>query len=331
MSQWEEDQSLRDFVSSLGDTAVDLEPIGQQTREEQEQEEAEEAAKAKKKRIILISGIAVLVLAIIIAVAVWLSNRGDLSSDYEKAHAEYEQLREEAQEKLADAEILAEECRVAIDNTANCNDLDEAIIDVEDKSQEIPEASPSSEEIENLKQATKDLRQSLEELDSIYTRVEEEMGESVGVYLQELIEQGQQSSASAHSLLNQYQGALETASDGDELRTLLKRLDSEIETAQSLLTDSSTGTLVSGTKPTEARDVAKTLKQLIEDVDDESDAVRQSHQNFLNNLAQQSRPTNNAPTPESLPTPTDTSTANEGGEDTGDDSGNNPRPLNGGN
>ena len=55
MSEWE-DQSLRDFVSSLGDTAVDLEPIGQKTREEQEQEEAEEAAKAKKKRIILISG-----------------------------------------------------------------------------------------------------------------------------------------------------------------------------------------------------------------------------------------------------------------------------------
>lgn len=330
MSEWE-DQSLRDFVSSLGDTAVDLEPIGQKIHEEQEQAEAEEAAKAKKKRIILISGIVVLVLAIIVGTALWLSHRGSLSDEYEAARTEYEQLREEALDKLEDAEMLAEECRVSIDNTSDCDDLDAAIVDVEEKSLEIPVASPSATEVEKLKKATEDLHKSLEELDSIYTRVEEEMGESAGVHLQELIDEAEQSSASAHALLSQSQGALDNASDANELKTLVERLDSTIETAQSLLTDNSSGTLVSGTKPTEARDVAKSLRRLIDDVADASDTVRQSHQNFLNNQAQQSQSNeSNAPAPAPSPTASDASTTNENSEDTGDNSGDNSQSSNNG-
>lgn len=316
-------QSLRDFVTSLGDTAVDLEPIGAQARGENE----ESTDNKKKKRIIIIASLAVLVIAVAIAVAAWLSHKGGLSEDYEKARAEYEQVREEALESLADAEMLAEDCRIVIDNAGDCTALDAAISDVEEKSLEIPVTSPSTEAIEELNKATEDLRQSLAELDTVCTRVEDEMGDSIGLNLQELITEGKQVSASASALLRQYQGALETETDGDELKRLLERLDSTIETAQSFLEDDVTGKLAPSIKPSEARDVAKSLRQLIDDVTEESGALSNSHQAYLNNQAKEENNRNNenvAPNPSSSESAEPSTNPSDDSEEGNSESGDNP-------
>ncbi|MBR5951294.1 MAG: hypothetical protein IKZ87_07670 [Actinomycetaceae bacterium] len=282
MNQWDEDQSLRDFVDSLSDTAVDLEPVGPpKTVEELEQEQADEAAKAKKKRIALIAGIVVLLLIAGISTALWLSNRSAVADDYAKARAEYEQLREQAQEKLEDAESAAEDCRVSINDSYKCGELDDAITDLEEKSAEIPEVSPSSSAVEDLKNATKELSQSLEKFDGIYEQILDEMGESVGLNLKDLIAEGKKTSSSAKSLLSEYRGTLDNASDADEMNTLLGRLNDTIDEASALLENTNTGTLAAGTKPAQARSVAKKLRQLIDDIEDEKEALRASHNNYM--------------------------------------------------
>ncbi|MBR6460029.1 MAG: hypothetical protein IKS49_07795 [Actinomycetaceae bacterium] len=279
MSQWE-DQSLRDFVNSLGDTAVDLEPVGQTT---QGQEDNEVTPETKKRRLLVVVGLVILLVLASAGTMLYLNHNGALSDEYNSARSEYEQLREDALDALADAEILAEECRNVIDDRAACESLDEAISDTESKSREIEATSPSKAAIEELKKATTELKPSLENLDEACARVEDAMGDSLGVYVQELIGEAQQSSASAHALLNQYQGTLENEGDGDDLKILVDRLDSTIDEARALLTGDGAGTLVDGVTPAEARDIAQALRQLIDDIADESEALRQSHLNFVNN------------------------------------------------
>lgn len=323
MSQWE-DQSLRDFVASLGDTAVDLEPVGQTTRSDESEETTKET---KKKRLLVVIGLVVLLILASAGTMLYLNHNGALSDEYNSARSEYEQLREDALDALADAEILAEECRNVIDDRAACETLDESIRDTESKSREIKTTSPSTAAIEELKKATTELEASLENLDAACARVEEEMGDSLGVYLQELIGEAQQSSASAHTLLNQYQGTLEDEHDGDDLNILVERLDSTIDEARALLTGDDASTLVDGTKPSEARDVAQALRSLIDDIADESEALRQSHLNFVNNQTRELQLNeDDSELDESSPSDSEDSDANadEEAEDNADDNSQSP-------
>lgn len=307
MSEWE-DQSLRDFVSSLGDTAVDLEPINQGTREE-EQEASAEATTIKKKRLLVVIGIVILLVLAGAGTIFYLNHNSALTDEYNNTRAEYEQLREDALDKLSEAEMLAEDCRNVIDDRAACEALDEAIRDTEEKSREIEGTSPSQADIDELRKATTELESSLANLDVACERVEEEMSDSLGVYLQELIGEAQQSSTSARALLNQYQGSLENERDGDDLNVLIERLDSTIDEARALLRADSAGTLIDGTRPADARDLTQALRRLMDDISDESATVRQSHQNFLNNQASEAQ--SQEPTEISNLSPSTSATATE--------------------
>ena len=171
MSQWEEDQSLRDFVASLGDTAVDLDPIGQEAGGTQQAEE--EAAATKKKRLI-ITAVAIVALLAVVGAFFYMTHGDALTDEYNKARAEYENLREDALDALEDAKILAEACKDFTDDQASCDLLDDAIADTEAKSQLIKITEPSKPAIKKLKDATKDLQISLDNLDIAYASVEEE-------------------------------------------------------------------------------------------------------------------------------------------------------------